>query len=41
MTYEMTRQRFIWADSLKGWLMLLVIVGHTIQSVLGNDCNDK
>ena len=41
MTYEMTRQRFIWADSLKGWLMLLVIVGHTIQSVLGDDCNDN
>lgn len=35
----MTRQRFIWADSLKGWLMLLVIIGHAIQGVLGNACN--
>lgn len=24
----------IWADSLKGWLMILVILGHAIQSVM-------
>lgn len=34
----MSKQRFIWADSLKGWLMLLVILGHAIQSTLGPDC---
>lgn len=34
----MSKQRFIWADSLKGWLMLLVILGHAIQSTLGTDC---
>lgn len=33
--------RFIWADSLKGWLMLLVILGHAIQSVLGGDCDSN
>lgn len=35
---NMSKQRFIWADSLKGWLMLLVILGHAIQSTLGTDC---
>lgn len=35
----MTRHRFIWADSLKGWLMLLVVIGHAIQCVLGDACN--
>lgn len=35
---KMTKQRLIWADSLKGWLMLLVILGHAIQCTLGVDC---
>ncbi|MCF0184022.1 MAG: acyltransferase family protein [Bacteroidaceae bacterium] len=31
--------RLIWADSLKGWLMILVIIGHAIQTVLGTGCD--
>lgn len=34
----MANQRFIWADSLKGWLILLVVLGHAIQSTLGDVC---
>lgn len=34
----MANERLIWADSLKGWLILLVILGHAIQSTLGADC---
>ncbi|MCM1511446.1 MAG: acyltransferase family protein [Clostridium sp.] len=37
----MVKQRFIWADSLKGWLMLLVILGHAIQSTLGANCGSN
>ena len=37
----MTKQRLIWADSLKGWLMLLVILGHAVQNTLGPDCCDS
>lgn len=37
----MVKQRLIWADSLKGWLMMLVILGHAIQRCLGADCNDN
>ena len=32
---EMGRERIIWADSLKGILMLLVILGHSIQVTMG------
>jgi fucose 4-O-acetylase-like acetyltransferase len=32
----MAKERLIWADSLKGWLMILVIVGHVIQGVLSD-----
>lgn len=35
----MARERLIWADSLKGWLMILVIIGHAIQSLLLDECN--
>ena len=34
-------QRLIWADSLKGWLMILVILGHAIQTVLGDDVDSS
>ena len=34
-------QRLIWADSLKGWLMILVIIGHAIQCILEEGCNDN
>lgn len=37
----MERTRIIWADSLKGWLILLVILGHAIQSTLAKDCFDN
>lgn len=37
----MMKQRLIWADSLKGWLMILVILGHAIQTVILEDCNDN
>lgn len=39
--YNMAKQRLIWADSLKGWLMLLVILGHAIQSTFGVDCDSN
>lgn len=31
--------RIIWADSLKGWLILMVILGHSIQFVLKESCD--
>lgn len=34
----MDKKRIIWADSLKGWLILLVVLGHSIQTILGDDC---
>lgn len=34
----MAHQRLIWADSLKGWLIILVVLGHAIQNTLGNAC---
>ena len=30
-------KRLVWADSLKGLLMLLVVLGHCIASTIGND----
>ena len=32
----MTVKRLIWADSLKGWLIILVVLGHAIQYTVGN-----
>ena len=32
----METKRFIWADALKGWLIILVVLGHAIQHTLGN-----
>ena len=37
----MKNERLIWADSLKGWLILLVILGHAIQCTLGADCENN
>lgn len=34
-------RRLVWADTLKGWLMILVIIGHAIQNVLGEGCEDN
>lgn len=33
---EMGQERIVWADSLKGILMLLVIIGHSIQVTMGD-----
>ena len=33
--------RLIWADRLKGCLMILVVLGHTIQQALGHACADN
>lgn len=33
----MMKNRFIWADSLKGYLIMLVILGHAIQTVMSNE----
>ena len=38
---NMAKERLIWADSLKGWLMILVILGHVIQCILKEGCNDN
>lgn len=32
------KKRLIWIDSLRGSLMILVVLGHAIQSSLGNAC---
>lgn len=37
----MERKRLIWADSLKGFLIILVVLGHAIQGTLGHDCVDN
>lgn len=34
----MKKLRLVWADSLKGWLIILVVLGHAIQCTLGPDC---
>lgn len=35
---KLLSQRLLWADSLKGCLMLLVILGHAIQLVMPDVC---
>ena len=37
----MIKQRFIWADSLKGWLIILVVLGHALQNTLGVRCESN
>ena len=34
-------KRLLWADSLKGILIVLVVFGHAIQEVLKQDCFDN
>ncbi len=34
-------RRLIWVDALKGWLMLLVVMGHAIQWTLGDETDDS
>lgn len=31
-------KRLLWADSLKGWLMILVDFGHAMQAVMPDGC---
>lgn len=38
MIKRMNKLRIIWADSLKGMLIILVVLGHAIQCVLLEDC---
>ena len=33
--------RLLWADSLKGFLILVVVLGHALQLSLGDDCFDN
>lgn len=37
----MERKRLIWADSLKGVLIILVVLGHAIQYTIGNECYEN
>ena len=37
----MAHQRFIWADALKGELIMLVVLGHAIQNTLGEACESN
>lgn len=37
----MVSRRLVWADSLKGILIILVVLGHAIQVVLGQGCFDN
>lgn len=34
----MQKKRLLWADALKGVLILLVVLGHSIQNTIGDDC---
>lgn len=34
-------KRLLWADSLKGILIILVVLGHAIQETLKNGCFDN
>lgn len=36
----MEKQRLVWADVLKGILIILVVLGHAIQNTLGDKCFD-
>lgn len=37
----MSRERLVWADALKGWLIILVVLGHALQHVLGLKCDNN
>lgn len=37
----MKKKRLLWADSVKGLLMLLVVLGHSIQCTLGAGCENN
>lgn len=35
------KQRLLWADSLKGILIILVVLGHAIQYIMTGECNNS
>ena len=38
----MNKTRLVWVDSLKGWLMLLVVMGHAIQYCMNDgECDSN
>lgn len=37
----MSTKRLVWVDSLKGWLITLVVLGHAIQNTLGAACESN
>ena len=37
----MSTKRLVWVDSLKGWLIILVVLGHAIQNTLGAACGSN
>lgn len=41
MDTSVNTNRLVWADSLKGWLIVLVVLGHAIQNVLGAHCESS
>lgn len=38
---DVEKKRLVWADSLKGLLIILVVLGHAIQNTLGVDCDNN
>ena len=37
----MENKRLVWADSLKGWLITLVVLGHAIHYTIGDACYEN
>lgn len=38
---KVNSKRFNWADSIRGILILLVVLGHAIQKTLGDGCEEN
>ena len=38
---EIVQKRLVWADSLRGILIVLVVLGHAIQVTMGDKCYDN
>ena len=37
----MKAERLLWVDTLKGWLIILVVLGHALQCTLGSECDEN